>query len=95
MEYINKGDRKMENKELNNKVDEILLKIAYLQNNVKMTADVFDMAKSRKSDSTENSQIKLYEFERIGNRVETTFNYIDTELEFLFNELNQCLSLIK
>ena len=53
------------------------------------------MAKSRKSDSPENSQIKLYDFERIGNRVETTFNYIDKELEVLFDELNQCLRLVE
>lgn len=92
---IYKGDKKMENETLKNEINEILLKIAFLQNNVNMTADVFDMAKSRKSDSPENSQIKLYDFERIGNRVETTFNYIDKELEVLFDELNQCLRLVE
>lgn len=85
----------MSNEEVRNKIDEILLKIAFLQNNVKMTADVFDGANSRKADSVENTQIKLYEFERIGSRVETTFNYIDSELEFLFDDLNDWSKLLR
>lgn len=82
------------NKEIKNRIDELLLKISYIQNNVRMTADVFETAKSRKADSVENTQIKLYEFERIGIRVETTFNYIDSELSYLFEELNKCYSLL-
>lgn len=80
--------------ELKNKINEIVLRVEYLQNNISMTAGIFDTTKSRESDTVESSLRKLYDFEKIGNRVETTFNYIDSELVFLFDELHKCLSLV-
>lgn len=80
--------------ELQKKIDNIMLKIVYLKNNISMSAEVICMANDRSSDTSKEARIKLYDLERIGPNIETTFNYIDSELGYLFDELNNCLSLL-
>ena len=85
----------MDEKELVSRFDESLLKIAYLQNNVSMAKELFNAVSRMKYKTPNDLEIKLYEYERIEKNMETTFNYIDSELEFLFEEICELLQQIR
>lgn len=85
----------MKKQEIKSKIDAILLKIEFLRNNTSMAAETLYTIRSRESKTIEDSNLKLYEFERIGVPLEITFNYIDSELRFLFDELTECFALLE
>ena len=85
----------MDQKELATRFDDILLKISYLQNNAAMAKELFCAVSTSKTCTTADANMKLYEYERVGENVETTFNYIDSELEFIFQELCELLKQVR
>ncbi|UUV98401.1 hypothetical protein [Vagococcus luciliae] len=82
----------MNNKKIGKELEDALMKISFIQNNLFFAAEVFDDVKSKESDTREQCNLKLYDFERIGRKMETTFNYVDFELEELFQILNECIN---
>lgn len=82
----------MNNKEIGKELEDALMKISFIQNNLFFAAEAFDDVKSKESDTREQRNLKLYGFERIGRKMETTFNYVDSELEELFKILNECIN---